>query len=119
MKALETRSIIYLIYIKSHSLKSSFVAAVVNHVPPAAYQKGANNVKRLFLAALVMSFTIGSACESQAIGKDGKPLAGAAKTSFVKKCKKDACQIKAVGKDGKPLFGAAKNSFMKKCQKGA
>lgn len=81
-------------------------------------------MKRLFLAALVMSFTIGSAmaqttCESQAIGKDGKPLAGAAKTSFVKKCKKDACQIKAVGKDGKPLFGAAKNSFMKKCQKGA
>ena len=81
-------------------------------------------MKRLFLAALVMSFAVGSAmaqttCESQATGKDGKPLSGAAKTSFVKKCKKDACQIKAIGKDGKPLFGAAKNSFMKKCQKDA
>jgi hypothetical protein len=31
----------------------------------------------------------------------------------------DACEGKAVGKDGKPLAGAAKNSFMTKCQKGA
>ena len=81
-------------------------------------------MKRLFLAALIMSFAVGSAmaqatCESRAISKDGKPLAGVAKTSFVKKCKKDACEIKAVSKDGKPLSGAAKNSFMRKCQKGA
>jgi hypothetical protein len=33
--------------------------------------------------------------------------------------KMDACEGKAVGKDGKPLAGAAKNSFMTKCQKGA
>jgi hypothetical protein len=57
-----------------------------------------------------------SACETQAVGKDGKPLSGAAKTAFVKKCKKDACEPKAVSSDGKPLSGAAKNSFMKKCQ---
>jgi hypothetical protein len=57
-----------------------------------------------------------SACETQAVGKDGKPLSGAAKTAFVKKCKQDACAPKAVGSDGKPLSGAAKNSFMKKCQ---
>ena len=25
-------------------------------------------------------------CESQAVSKDGKPLAGAAKASFIKKC---------------------------------
>jgi hypothetical protein len=56
-----------------------------------------------------------SACETQAVGKDGKPLSGAAKTAFVKKCKKDACEPKAVSSDGKPLSGAAKNSFMKKC----
>ncbi len=81
-------------------------------------------MKRLFLASLVMAFAVGSAmaqtsCESRAIGKDGRPLAGAAKTSFIKKCKRDACEIKAIGKDGRRLSGAAKSSFMKKCQKGA
>ena len=58
-------------------------------------------------------------CESKAVGKDGKALAGAAKTSFMKKCKEDACTPKAVGSDGKALAGAAKNSFMKKCEMGA
>jgi hypothetical protein len=58
-------------------------------------------------------------CESKAVGKDGKALAGAAKTSFMKKCKADACEGKAMSADGKPLAGAAKNSFMKKCETGA
>jgi hypothetical protein len=53
------------------------------------------------------------------VSADGKPLHGAAKTSFVKKCKKDACEAKAVSSDGKPLYGAAKNSFMAKCRKAA
>jgi hypothetical protein len=60
-----------------------------------------------------------STCESQSVSKDGKPLAGAAKTAFIKKCKRDACEPKAVSADGKLLAGAAKNSFMKKCQAGA
>jgi hypothetical protein len=81
-------------------------------------------MKRIFLAAVVATFAAGSAfaqetCETKAVGKDGKPLAGAAKTSFLKKCKADACAPKAVGSDGKPLAGAAKNSFMKKCETGA
>jgi hypothetical protein len=80
-------------------------------------------MKRILLAALITSFAVGSAfaqsCESKAVSKDGKPLSGAAKTSFVKKCKQDACEGKAVGKDGKPLAGAAKNSFMTKCEKDA
>ena len=80
-------------------------------------------MKRIILAALITSFTVGSAlaqsCETKAVSKDGKPLSGAAKTSFVKKCKQDACEGKAVGKDGKPLAGAAKNSFMTKCEKDA
>ncbi|WOH84998.1 hypothetical protein RX327_18550 [Bradyrhizobium sp. BEA-2-5] len=82
-------------------------------------------MKRIFLAAVIATFAAGSAfaqdasCESKAIGKDGKPLAGAAKTSFLKKCKADACAPKAVSSDGKPLAGAAKTSFMKKCQSGA
>ena len=82
-------------------------------------------MKKIFLAAVVATFAAGSAfaqdsCESKAVGKDGKPLAGAAKTSFMKKCTQDACAAKAVGSHGKPLAGAAKTSFMKKCaQQGA
>ena len=82
-------------------------------------------MKSLLIAALVSLFAIGSAlgpgtaCESKAVGKDGKPLTGAAKTSFMKKCKTEACEPKAVGSDGKKLSGAAKASFMKKCQAGA
>jgi len=70
----------------------------------------------MFFATSALAQT---ACETQAVGKDGKPLTGAAKTSGVNKCKKDACEPKAVGSDGKPLAGAAKSSFMKKCQKDA
>jgi opacity protein-like surface antigen len=81
-------------------------------------------MKRIFLAAIVAVFAIGSAvaqesCESKAVGKDGKALAGAAKTSFMKKCMTDSCAAKAMSSDGKPLAGAAKNSFMKKCESGA
>ena len=81
-------------------------------------------MKRIFLAAVVATFAMGSAfaqetCETKAVGKDGKALAGAAKTSFMKKCMADSCATKAVGSDGKKLAGAAKNSFMKKCESGA
>jgi hypothetical protein len=80
--------------------------------------------RKLMLAAFVLAFAGGAAlgqetCESKAVGKDGKPLAGAAKTSFMKKCMVDTCATKAVSQDGKPLSGAAKTSFMKKCEKGA
>jgi len=37
----------------------------------------------------------------------------------MKKCMADSCAGKAMSADGKPLSGAAKNSFMKKCEKGA
>lgn len=72
-------------------------------------------MKRIILAALITSFAVGTAmaqsCSTKAVGKDGKPLAGAAKTSFMKKC----CEDGAVSKDGKPLSGAAKTSFVTKC----
>jgi hypothetical protein len=85
-------------------------------------------MKHLMLAILVTALAVGSAvaqapsgaqgsCESKAVGKDGKPLVGAAKNSFITKCKRDACAPKAVGSDGKPLKGAAKNSFMAKCER--
>lgn len=78
-------------------------------------------MKRSLLAVLVLSLSFAYAsaqetCESKAVSRDGKPLAGAAKTSFIKKCKRDTCQIKAVGRNGRPLAGAAKKSFMQKCQ---
>ena len=76
-------------------------------------------MKRIIFAALISSFAIGTAgaqsCASKAVSESGKPLHGAAKTSFMKKCKHDTCATRAVGKDGKPLHGAAKNSFMVKC----
>lgn len=81
-------------------------------------------MKRIFLVAILATFAAGSAfaqdasCDSKAVGKDGKPLAGAAKTSFVKKCNHDSCETKAVSSDGKKLAGAAKTSFMKKCEAG-
>ena len=81
-------------------------------------------IRSVFIAAVLATFAVGSAmaqesCESKAMGKDGKPLAGAAKTSFMKKCMHDSCAAKAVSADGKPLSGAAKNSSIAKCEKGA
>jgi len=80
-------------------------------------------MKKMFLVAVLATFAAGSAfaqetCDTKAMGKDGKPLAGAAKTSFMKKCMADDCATKAVGSDGKKLAGAAKTSFMKKCEAG-
>jgi hypothetical protein len=80
-------------------------------------------VAALALAASIAFFPVGAAmaqsCESKAVSAEGKPLHGAAKNSFVKKCKKDACESKAVSAEGKPLHGAAKNSFMAKCKRDA
>jgi len=78
------------------------------------------------LTALALCVTVFAAhatsnCEAKAVDKNGKPLSGAAKTSFVKKCEADhaaaaSCEAKAVDKNGKPLSGAAKTSFVKKCE---
>ena len=53
----------------------------------------------------------GGSCKNEAMSKDGKPLAGAARASAITKC----CETAAVSKEGKPLAGAAKNSSVKKC----
>jgi hypothetical protein len=45
----------------------------------------------LFAASLMFSQVhAASECEAKAVSKDGKPLAGAAKNSFMKKCEADA-----------------------------
>jgi hypothetical protein len=81
-------------------------------------------MKPILFAAMIMVLAIGPAlaletCASKAVGKNGKPLAGAALNSFLKKCKRDACLPKAVSAQGKKLSGAAKNSFMRKCARDA
>jgi hypothetical protein len=52
---------------------------------------------RLLLASLLIASAMGAAaaqapdtCASKAVGKDGKELHGAARTSFMAKCKREA-----------------------------
>ena len=78
-------------------------------------------MKRIGIAALLTTLALSSAmaqgtCQSRAIDKNGKPLAGAALNSFMTRCAKDACEPKAIDKNGKPLAGAAKASFLKRCE---
>jgi hypothetical protein len=69
-------------------------------------------MRHIILTALISCLAVGRAaaqsCDSKAASANGKPLHGAAKMSFVKKCQRDACGSKAVSADGKPLHGAAK-----------
>jgi hypothetical protein len=55
---------------------------------------------------------VGSSCTAQATDKK---LAGAAKTSFMKKCESDASKACEAQAGEKKLAGAAKASFTKKC----
>ncbi|MEI7843591.1 MAG: hypothetical protein WCI39_11245 [Gallionellaceae bacterium] len=93
-------------------------------------------MRNLIIAAIASLFIVNfafaedSGCEAKAIGKNGKALAGAAKSAFMKKCEKDSagatapvvaaaapsCEDKAVSKNGKPLAGAAKAASIKKCE---
>lgn len=71
------------------------------------------------LIALTVSaaaFAEGPSCNAAAADKK---LAGAAKTSFLKKCEKDATATCQAASKEKNLHGAAKNSFEKKCVKDA
>lgn len=77
----------------------------------------------IVVAAVTVCFSsaalaAGGSCETQATDKK---LAGAARTSFMKKCERDmagdakkACEAQA---GEKKLAGAAKNSFVTKCVK--
>ena len=76
-------------------------------------------MKRIVLTALIACLAVGTAaaqsCDSKAVGANGQSLHGAAKMSFVRKCKRDTCEAKAASAEGKPLHGAAKKSFTRKC----
>lgn len=70
-------------------------------------------------AALMASLApalAGESCKAQA---GDKKLAGAALTSFMNKCEKDAAASCDKEASDKKLFGAAKDSFTKKCVKDA
>lgn len=78
---------------------------------------------RLMIATMTLALSASLAhaadatCEAKAADKK---LAGAAKTSFMKKCEKDMAKgMCATTAADKKLKGAAKNSFMKKCEKDA
>jgi hypothetical protein len=82
-------------------------------------------MKRLLLTAIALfamnaAYAGSASCEAKA---DEKKLSGAARTSFVTKCDKDAkaaatktCETQAAEKK---LAGAAKTSFTTKCVKDA
>jgi hypothetical protein len=74
-------------------------------------------MKIVILAAVLSLATISAwaqapTCSSQTVDKN---LAGAAKTSFLKKCQADATTACTSAATDKHLAGAAKSSFMKKC----
>ena len=79
-------------------------------------------MKRLVIALLVCAAT-GSAYAQQTTPRSptctnesaDKKLAGAAKTSFMKKCETDATAACDAAAADKKLSGAAKTSFTKKC----
>ena len=74
-------------------------------------------MKVILLAVMVLMSTgpawaDGPSCRATAIDKK---LAGAANTSFMKKCETDAAKTCDATAADKKLFGAAKTSFTKKC----
>lgn len=72
-------------------------------------------------AALLAAFAVtAQAADATCTATAGeKKLAGAAKTSFMKKCESDAAARCDAAAAEKKLAGAAKTSFTKKCVKDA
>ena len=72
--------------------------------------------KILLAAAFVFACTAANAtCKTDAVSKDGKPLAGAALKSFMTKCEKDAKAKCTLESKTQKLNGAAATSHTKKC----
>ena len=73
-------------------------------------------MKSTFFALIIASFATSAfaadTCKSQAADKK---LAGAAMTSFMKKCQNDAAKTCDASAKDQKLAGAAKTSYTKKC----
>jgi hypothetical protein len=73
-------------------------------------------MKALIAAIALACFATSAAAQSNcSVVAQDKKLAGAAKSSFMKKCESDATAVCESAAAEKKLAGAAKNSFMKKC----
>ena|SRR5436190_14178541 len=81
--------------------------------------KEEKRMRTMLFAVLVSALTLGSVIgvaaaedsyRSKAIGKDGKPLAGAALSSFMTKCVRDACEPKAIDKNGRRFLERRKTA---------
>ncbi len=73
-------------------------------------------ITSLLLASSAISQTTAPTCNAAA---QEKKLAGAAKTSFLKKCEREATEKCEAAATERKLAGAAKNSNVKKCVKEA
>lgn len=72
-------------------------------------------MKTLLAALALTCVTTFAHAQSCAVQAGDKKLAGAAKTSFLTKCEKDATAACDKQAADKKLAGAAKTSFTKKC----
>jgi hypothetical protein len=73
-------------------------------------------MKSLLLAAALTIGVAGAAqAQSCSVQAQDKKLAGAARTSFMKKCETDATKACEADSAKRKLAGAAKASHMKKC----
>lgn len=72
-------------------------------------------MKAIALAASLSLLASGAFAQSCKVEASNKKLAGAALTSFMKKCEADAEKKCEADSAAKKLSGAAKTSHMKKC----
>jgi hypothetical protein len=70
-----------------------------------------------FAASTAFADTVAPRTPSCTVDATTKKLAGAAKTSFLKKCETDSTAACDAAAADKKLAGAAKTSFTKKCVK--
>lgn len=75
----------------------------------------------LSFAVPTYAFANKAGCEARAVDKDGKPLSGAAKDAFVKKCleykgKVDNCDAVAVNNADNQLYGISSATSIEKCK---
>ena len=73
----------------------------------------------LIAAILTVGMSASAYADTCAATAASKKLAGAAKTSFMTKCQKDAAATCDTTAAGKKLAGAAKTSFTTKCVRDA
>ncbi|MGU3496316.1 hypothetical protein ACLBXM_19930 [Xanthobacteraceae bacterium A53D] len=72
-------------------------------------------MKAIITAAVLIAMSVPAIADSCVATADAKKLAGAARGSFIGKCKRDAVTSCTTQSADRKLAGAAKSSFMNKC----